>query len=368
MRVDEPIAQGWVLSLLWHGMAMGVVALLTAELKLVSQPEPFTWDVSLIETPAQPQSDKTSMNESAPAPSAAQAEIRRPLRPQPIEAMQQQHTPELVQRRTVETRQPIERAVPYDLREVRPVVNPVAETTAKPVVQMPQQETITRMAMPAPAPQQQPLPVESAPNVVKEMPPSQEKAMVQAPAQVAKVVPVETTHVESLETAEGSTAVRHVTEVTPLVQQRMAAVEPAITASQPTVLESQALRTEGPKSAPSATAVERASNAMPAVQNRPGSKQDFGWLAQALLSRVQQLKRYPHVARMNHWEGKVELRAVIRADGELVDIEVTESSGHRELDDDALNVMKQASPLHLPHALGQPQVAVRLPIRYRLEH
>lgn len=100
----------------------------------------------------------------------------------------------------------------------------------------------------------------------------------------------------------------------------------------------------------------------------PQTKTDFTWLAQTLLKRVEQLKRYPHVARMNHWEGKVVLRAVILEDGDVVDVEVTESSGHSELDKDALDVVKKASPLELKHPLRQSQVVVRVPIRYRLEH
>ena len=99
----------------------------------------------------------------------------------------------------------------------------------------------------------------------------------------------------------------------------------------------------------------------------PAAKPDYGWLAQALWSRIEQLKRYPHIARMNRWEGKVVLRAVINEAGQLMDLEVAESSGHSVLDLDALEIMRQASPLKLMHALGQPQVVVQVPINYRLE-
>jgi protein TonB len=69
---------------------------------------------------------------------------------------------------------------------------------------------------------------------------------------------------------------------------------------------------------------------------------------------------------MNRWEGKVVLRAVIRDTGELLDLQVAESSGHAVLDRDAMEVMRQASPITLKHALGQPQVVLQIPISYTL--
>ena len=61
------------------------------------------------------------------------------------------------------------------------------------------------------------------------------------------------------------------------------------------------------------------------------------------------------------------LRGVIKADGQVVDLEIAESSGYSVLDRDALEIMKQASPLKLKHPLGQPQVVVQVPISYKLE-
>jgi protein TonB len=190
----------------------------------------------------------------------------------------------------------------------------------------------------------------------------------------------------SLESAEVSHPLRDATETSPPVQERTIVVESVIMPTQPAVIDSsfpkEILMLTSPINAtdsPGTKPIEQARlSGLPpvdntligerSVQGKPGTKPDFGWLVQALLSRVQQLKRYPPVARMNHWEGKVEVRAVIREDGQLADVAVAKSSGHQELDDDALDVVKQASPLHLSHALGKPQVTVRLPISYRLEH
>ena len=103
------------------------------------------------------------------------------------------------------------------------------------------------------------------------------------------------------------------------------------------------------------------------VRAMPGTKADYGWLAQELWNRVERTKRYPRLARVHGWEGKVVVRAVIKADGSLLQEDVEESSGHEALDQDALDLMKQVCPLALKHPLGQPQVIVHVPIHYRIE-
>lgn len=98
----------------------------------------------------------------------------------------------------------------------------------------------------------------------------------------------------------------------------------------------------------------------------PAAKADYGWLMRALLGRIEELKNYPVMARMNRWEGKVILRAVIKDDGQVLMVEVQESSGRSILDNDAMETLKKASPLKLDHPLGKPQVAIVMPISYSL--
>ena len=95
-------------------------------------------------------------------------------------------------------------------------------------------------------------------------------------------------------------------------------------------------------------------------------KADYGWLVKALLGRVEELKNYPQMARINHWEGKVILHAVIKDDGQVMMINVHESSGQLTLDNDAIETLRRASPLKLDHPLGKPQVAILMPISYAL--
>jgi len=94
---------------------------------------------------------------------------------------------------------------------------------------------------------------------------------------------------------------------------------------------------------------------------------DYGWLSDALWRRIEELKRYPAQAKINHWEGKVVVEAVIRDDGEVIGLSIAESSGRAVLDQEAMAVMKKASPLALKHPLGKPRVTIFVPISYRLD-
>jgi TonB family protein len=96
------------------------------------------------------------------------------------------------------------------------------------------------------------------------------------------------------------------------------------------------------------------------------TKADFGWLMQMLWSRVSEMKRYPHEARMNQWEGRVIVRVVINAQGQLLDASVAMGSGYAVLDRAALEAIKESCPLTLSQPLGQERIVLRVPIQYRL--
>lgn len=97
------------------------------------------------------------------------------------------------------------------------------------------------------------------------------------------------------------------------------------------------------------------------------TRADYGWLRDALWGRIEELKRYPALARTNQWEGKVVVSAVIRDDGEVTGVQIAETSGRAVLDEEAMMVMKKASPLRLKHPLGQRQITILIPISYRLD-
>ena len=103
-----------------------------------------------------------------------------------------------------------------------------------------------------------------------------------------------------------------------------------------------------------------------ATRPTPSVKVDHGWLAESLRRRLAELKRYPSAARLNGWEGKVVLRAVIRADGHLSEVKVHRSSGYEALDNAAMEAIRLVCPLHMHQPLGTSEVAVYMPIVYSL--
>ena len=104
----------------------------------------------------------------------------------------------------------------------------------------------------------------------------------------------------------------------------------------------------------------------PVPTNRP-TKLDYEWLSEAILRRVEELKRYPASARVDRAEGKVVVKAVINEDGSIGEEEVLQSSGHPGLDQAAIETLRQAAPFHLPRPLGQPRMTIKIPMSYRLD-
>lgn len=97
------------------------------------------------------------------------------------------------------------------------------------------------------------------------------------------------------------------------------------------------------------------------------AKRDYSWLSEAILRRMEELKRYPASARVDRAEGKVVVKAVIDEDGSISEVGVFLSSGHIALDEAAVETMRQAAPFHLPHPLGQPRMTIKIPMNYRLD-
>ncbi len=231
-------AQGWTLSVLLHGLAISVAILLVADFTLAPPPEPFRWEVSMVEAPPAEQIDTPTPAPSQPVPPPVQA-------------------------------------APRPVRQATQDVSPIMEATRD-------------------------APPQTVPEATTESVPAFEPQPVTAP------------------------------------QEPDHPFTPAMPSELP-------------------------------VRATPTTPVDYGWLANALWKRIEQLKRYPHLARMNQWEGKVVLRVVIRDDGQLLDLKLEESSGHAVLDRDALETVRQASPLTLTRPLGQPQMVMHVPISYKLD-
>jgi protein TonB len=106
---------------------------------------------------------------------------------------------------------------------------------------------------------------------------------------------------------------------------------------------------------------------IPSAPTNAPTMRDYGWLSETILRRVEELKRYPASARVDHAEGKVVVKAVIDEDGSIDEVEVFQSSGHPGLDKAAVETMREAAPFHLPRPLGQPRMTIKIPMSYRLD-
>ena len=171
---------------------------------------------------------------------------------------------------------------------------------------------------------------------------------------------------------EETVAVQPRTEIVPQVQEEHSTeVTQAATVEQQTehvIVESPpSIVAESELTKPAESVVQEPAPQVAAASSpAPVVKVDHGWLAELLRRRLAEIKRYPSTARLNGDEGKVVLRAVIRADGHLAEVKVHRSSGHETLDNAAMEAIRLACPLHMHQPLGTSEVAVFIPIVYSL--
>lgn len=325
--------QGWVVSALFHGLALTVALGLMAQVKSVVPKEVFKWDVALVE----PQRIQTE-------PQAATTAIQEPAKPTPRQAVPAPAQPQMVTQ-AVQTRE----ETPVVQREIRQVVEasqPIQQTVA---VQT-RTETVTpiKEQQLVEVQQAQQSVVESIAPIVHHEPVSAESVITAAPVQEAA-----TRH-------EPAEAADH-------------AVETGVSKTVAVTRDPQLPSSSAPAAAPASDAKpteavvrESAPQVAMATRPTPSVKADYGWLAESLRRRLAEIKRYPSAARLNGWEGKVVLRAVIRADGHLSDVKVHRSSGHESLDNAAMEALRLVCPLHMTNAIGTAEVAVLVPMVYSL--
>jgi protein TonB len=83
---------------------------------------------------------------------------------------------------------------------------------------------------------------------------------------------------------------------------------------------------------------------------------------------AERYKVYPRVAIDNNWQGEVGLVMAIGSDGRIASLRVTKSSGHRVLDEQALEMFARAKPrVRIPAALRGRAFELELRAVFRLE-
>jgi len=258
--------------------------------------------------------------------------------------------------------EPVEAPTPHQSQPTQVPPTPV-ETRLEPVVR----ELQMRPVVTAQQRDREPLveTVQSPPEAMQ----VETQLIVSQEAQSAKPVANEVTTAPAVHDVPAVNEGTPVVPPVPMAQASPVTAEPAVTIETPAAMPVPAPVTQSVVEAKQAEPIVRES--APAetrpVRTAPAARADYGWLAESLWRRVVALKRYPHQARLNRWEGKVLLTAVIREDGHLGDLKVQESSGYELLDEDAMALVRQACPLHLKHPLGRPEVVVQIPISYTLQ-
>jgi protein TonB len=236
-------------------------------------------------------------------------------------------------------------------------------STAPPQNQAPARSVPSTASIPSPSAQQSmPAPPFSSPQLLEQQtaPAISERTATPVVTEPPAPTPTElTTPTRSMvHTTEPTEPIRHET-VAPMVAESTSNVKP-VDASAGVSTES-AVQTAPSVQAPTQMA------GLSAVPSTAPAKRDYGWLSEAILRRVEELKRYPASARVDRAEGKVVVRAVINEDGNLGEVEIFQSSGYPTLDKAAVETMRQAAPFHLPHPLGQPRMTIKIPMSYRLD-
>ncbi len=330
---SRQMLQGWGASILLHILLVGALFASTPHITLVAEREPFTWDVAFVE-PAQEVSspEMPSQPHVAQPPQPVQSQPARPVEP----------TPDTVS------------ASVAPQRSVQ-MIHPVIETP-KPVESIQPAQPIVQI---------QPKPVEQH-EIGKEEIKEPETAREVAPA-IEPAVPTPT-HQASAPVASPHHTERHLEPIAVASAPAVSAPEPASTqhVSSSASTAPAAVPSEPLVAAPAPSVHEQSSVVASVPVQRHATKADYAWLAESLGRRIAALTRYPSSARLNGWEGKVVLRAVIRSDGHLAGVTVQKSSGYEALDRAALETIKLACPLHMKHELSAMEVAVNVPIVYSL--
>jgi len=86
-----------------------------------------------------------------------------------------------------------------------------------------------------------------------------------------------------------------------------------------------------------------------------------------LIGAARRYKRYPRAAMDNQWEGAAEVAMAIGADGRILEMTISRSSGHEVLDRQAIDMFRKAKPLvPIPAALHGREFRVTLKVIYSL--
>ena len=303
---------GWGFSLLLHALLLSAIWPVLHRLPTSLPPEPFRWDVTLVESiPQNIVTERT--NDPSPANDL----------PQTGDASELAHTPLMRDRPS---------PLPQSTNNINETIQ--ASNNVRP-----------KIAIPAPT-VSAPVHAEAAPptpSIAEPTPVVQANLPVQRDATERPQTMVATTPVATEPSTPIATSVeQEIPPPTPIVAD--AAMAPA--------------RPHEPVPAP-------LTSAPPIASNQPSLAQaDYSWLQRAVSRRLEELKRSSRPSLDDSSRLKVLVKAVVSSTGELMEAEVVKSSGLDRIDQEAMRLVQRAFPMLLDRTLDRQQVVMRIPIVY----
>ncbi len=87
-----------------------------------------------------------------------------------------------------------------------------------------------------------------------------------------------------------------------------------------------------------------------------------------MIAATRRYKRYPAIAMEKGWQGRVEVRMVIGANGMLASVSVKSSSGHEILDKQAVDMLKKGkTTIPIPASLRGREFNIDVPVIFNLD-
>jgi len=123
-----------------------------------------------------------------------------------------------------------------------------------------------------------------------------------------------------------------------------------------------------------ARAAPQAPASVPATEAgaKSGNEADTGTLEQyrlALIVATRRYKRYPAIALEKGWQGRVEVRMVIGANGMVASASIKTGSGHEILDNQALDMLKKGkTTVPIPASLRGREFSIVVPVIFNLDN
>ena len=298
--------EGWGFSLFLHGILLSAMLPMFRQLPAPIHPEPFRWNVTLVESPRQatevePASDASFANEFLQT-AAAVEQNPVPSMPQP--------TNQLNETIKESSGAKPERAAlpPADLTQTQQETSPPTPSMTEPTPVAQETLPVPREAAEQPKPFVAAAPIPSEPSAPVAARGEQERPPTPAPS-----------------TAD--------TTMAPVQSLDLPPASPA------SVLPTASSQSSAPRA-------------------------DYSWLQQAVSRRLEELKRSSRPSLEDASRHKVMVKAVVSSAGELMEAEVVKSSGLDRIDQEAMALVQRAFPMQLDRTLDRRQIVMRIPITY----